>query len=111
MNFLTTASPVGSTSRYSITVLSWIFIAVSVYQSLPAETQATLQEFVGPWGALIALIPAIATPLYGILTKSNSDKAQEVAKIIDAEVPPSTAVVGIKTAGKEPDVPITPAVK
>jgi hypothetical protein len=46
-------------------------------------------------------------PIYAAITKSNSDKASEVANVVDAEVPADAPVV-IKTPQGVPDIVVAP---
>ncbi len=106
-NPLTTATAVGATTRYAISIISGMVTILGVLGLLDAQQQAEVAKAVPELVTGIAGIITVLLPLYGILTKSNSDKAQAAAKLIDAELPKSSPVV-IQTPSGKPDI-VVPA--
>lgn len=103
MNPITTARPVGVAVRDGIVIVGSIIAVLGVLGLLTPEQVAELTQ------AAPALMTAIGAAItggmsaYRILTKSHSDKAAEVAKEVDAKVPPA-APVEIKTPSGVPDI-------
>ncbi len=102
----TTASTTGSTTRYTIVIVSTILTILGAFNVLTPEQIKAITEKVPEAISVLTALIGLATAAYGIFTKSNSDKAQAAAKLIGAELPKHEDVV-IKTPGKEPDIVVT----
>lgn len=99
----TTATATGVSVRYITTVITTIIAIVGILGWLSPEQQEALTKQIPDLITAIAGLIAIVIPLYGIITKSSSDKAAEVAKQVDAKMPPA-APVKIATPGAAPDI-------
>ena len=116
---LTTATSVGVTIRYVVTIISSVVAILSILGWLtPEQVQEIARKVEQISGQVPGLIAAIAgliallTPVYAILTKSSSDKAAEAAKEIDKQIPAGDDVL-IMTPPGVPDIVVTatPGVK
>ena len=108
-NPLTTATSIGVTIRYLTTIVGTLIAILGILNWLtPAQVLELSKQVPELFGAIAALIAAFV-PLYAIMTKSSSDRAAEVAKQVDAQVP-VTAPVVIKTPPDVPDI-VVPAKK
>jgi uncharacterized membrane protein len=107
VNPLTTTTTIGVVTRYAISIGGAIIAALVLVGWVDQETAdqltETLPELIGALGAVVAL----AVPIYAAITKSNSDKASEVANVVDAEVPADAPVV-IKTPVGAADIVVNP---
>lgn len=95
-SIFTTATPAGVGVRYYTTMISTIISVIGILGFLSPEQVRDLTEKVPEIVTAIFTVVALATSTYAIIKKSSSDKAAEIAKEVDAKVPPSTTVV-IKT--------------
>lgn len=114
MNWLTTSSALGTTVRYALAIFGSIVATLAVIGWLTPEQAQALREQIDALtlqlpqiGAAIGYIISFGTAIYGILTKSHSDKADAVAKTVDKEVPVGSPVV-IKTPEGVPDIVVPP---
>lgn len=109
-NPLTTANSVGVAIRYVITIAGTVLAILGILGWLtPAQVDALstkVPELLGAIGALVAAI----IPLYAAFTKSSSDKAAEVAKKVDQQIPASSPVE-IVTPGSQPNIVVPAAPK
>lgn len=113
-NPLTTATSIGVAIRYVMTIVgSVLFILSTLGVVTPEQAAAIIKDVEAISGRLPELLMAVSglvaigIPVYATITKSSSDKAAEVAKVVDAQVPPS-APVEIVTPGAQPNIVVTP---
>lgn len=107
MNPFTTATSLGVALRYISAIVGGVVTILGVLGALsPAQQEAITTAMPTLLTAFGAIVMA-GVPLYAMFTKSSSNKAAEVAKQIDALVPP-TAVVEVKTPVGVPDIRVGP---
>jgi hypothetical protein len=107
VNPLTTTTTVGVVTRYAITIIGAVVSAVAVLGWVEQATADNIMEQVNIlFGAISALV-AIGIPIYAALTKSNSDRASEVANEVDAKVSPQETVV-VQTPAGQADIIVPP---
>jgi hypothetical protein len=105
---LTTAAPIGVIIRDVVVALGTILATLGSLELLTPEQIATIQKWLDAIAdpAFITAIGALMTigmMIYRALAKSMSDKAAEVAKQVDAKIPPADTVV-VKTPGSQADI-------
>ena len=107
VNPLTTTTTIGVVTRYAISIGGAVIAALVLVGWVDQETAdkltETLPELIGAIGAVAAL----AVPIYAAITKSNSDRASDVANAVDAEVSPQETVV-VQTPAGQPDIIVPP---
>ena len=109
VNPLTTTTEVGVAIRYLGTIAGSIIMILGTLNWLTPEQVTELSASVPEFFAAIGAMIALGVPIYAVITKSNSDKASEVANEVDANVPADSPVV-IKTPEGSPDIVVTPKV-
>jgi len=100
---LTTANSFGVATRYLTTMATTVVAMLGILGYLSDEQTEALTRSIPELLAAASAFVALVLPLYAILTKSSSDKAAEVAKMVDAEVPKQSPVV-IQTPAGVPDI-------
>jgi hypothetical protein len=109
-NPLTTATSIGVAIRYLITIAGSLLTILGIVgwltsdqvQELSQKVQdisAQLPGLLAAAGGIIALV----MPIYATITKSSTDRAAEVAKEVDKQIPERSPVV-IKTPAGVPDI-------
>lgn len=112
----TTATSAGVTIRYVITIISSVLTILGILgwltpdqvQALARKVAEISEQLPGLLAAVSGLI-AVLVPVYAAVTKASSDKAHEVAKKVDEEIPAGASVT-IKTPEGVPDI-VVPAQK
>ena len=109
-NIFTTSGPVGVALRYGATIVGVVTTMLGIMGVISIQDSAQINDTVNQLTAklpelLIAIggLVTVLTPLYGIITKSHSDKAAEAAKKVDLVVPPSVPI-NIHTPNGLPDI-------
>lgn len=102
----TTATAAGVSVRYITTILTTVIAIVGILGWLTPEQQEALTALVPGLLAAVSGLIAVLVPIYGVLTKSSSDKAAAVAKAVDAKVPAQAPVI-IKTPAGKPDIVVS----
>lgn len=106
-SIFTTAAPTGVSLRYLGTILGSMLTLIGIMGWLSADQVAALKNeipgFVSSLGALLT----VAITVYAVITKSSSDKAADVAKKVDAQLPPDATVI-VKTPSGKPDIIVHP---
>ena len=109
VNPLTTTTTIGVITRYAIAIVGPMIGAMALLGWVDQATADSITEqfnvFVGALGTLAGMVVVA----YAAWTKSNSDKASEVANEVDANVPPDAPVV-IKTPEGVADIVVVPKV-
>lgn len=106
----TTATAGGTVFRDVFIMISTMLGLLGMVGVLSPEQVEELKKIVedlsGQWPAImlaLGTIGAAGMSIYRALFKSSSNKAAEVAKEVDAKIPPAETVV-IKTPGDQADI-------
>lgn len=103
----TTATAGGVNTRYLTLIATTVLTFIGILKWLSPEQIEELKGLLPQFVEVIAAAIGLAIYIYGVFTKSSSDKAAEAAKQIDAKLPPS-APVKIETPAGQPDI-VVPA--
>jgi len=111
LNPITTASSVGVALRYISTIVGSVLTILGVLGLLSQEQVDTITAQMPQIVSAIGALVAVCVPIYAIFTKSSSDKAAEVAKVVDQTIPEKEPVL-VKSASvaASPEV-VVPAKK
>lgn len=102
-NILTTAEPIGVTTRDIVQIFGAVLTVLGALGLVDEEQRAVLTEQAPVLFTALGAVIAVGMGIYRNRTKSHSDKAAEVAKEVDAKIPEAEAVV-IKTPAHQPDI-------
>lgn len=105
LSIFTTAEPVGVATRDLVVVAGAVLAVLGALGLLDEEQVKALTEAAPGLFLAIGSLATIGTSVYRTLMKSSSDKATEIAKEVDAKIPPSMPVE-IKTPGDQPDIKV-----
>lgn len=103
----TTATAGGVVTRYATIILSTALTILGLLNWLSPEQIEALRGSIPDFVEALSALVGVAVVIYGVITKSSSDKAAEAAKQIDAKLPPD-APVKIETPGPQPNI-VVPA--
>lgn len=93
LGIFTTATKAGVSTRYLTVILGSILTILGIIGWLSAEQVEALRDAVPAFVAALGALVAAVIPIYAALTKSSSDKAAEVARQVDAQIPEADEVV------------------
>lgn len=102
-NLLTTATAAGVATRYLSAMLGMALTIVGLLGWASPEQVEELRAMTPDFVAAVGVVISAGVTAYAIVTKSNSDRAKEVANQVDASVAPS-APVEIRTPAGQPDI-------
>jgi uncharacterized membrane protein YeaQ/YmgE (transglycosylase-associated protein family) len=106
-NPFTTATSIGVFVRYTTSITGALLALLVLMNWLDQETADALSQAIPQLVGAIGGVVALVIPIYAMVTKSMSNRAAEVAKVTDEEVPPSSTVV-VKTPAGIPDITVQP---
>lgn len=109
-NIFTTAAPIGVVTRDIALAISAIVTMLGALGTLDQDQVKTITEQAPLLMIALGGVGTSGVMIYRALTKSSSDRGAEVAKVTDAQIPPSAPVV-VETPGNANNIVVEPPAK
>ncbi len=102
----TTPSTIGVAVRYLTTIATALVALLGLLGLMTPEQVEAITKQVPEVLTAVTTIATVLVPLYAVLTKARSTRADGAAKVIDAKIPPEQPVT-IKTPAGVPDIVVS----